>query len=350
MARPVTDTRTMSRLAFVRLLYLQGVDQSRRPEPLSFTSVLTFHDTVEQFLILAAEHLHAPPLGRDGGFMDYWSALRPSRNFADGVELSGKIAMGRLNEVRRVFKHAGGLPGSEAVHDAVAAVAGFLEDNTPRVFAIEFDSIDMADVVPQEHARAQLKAAAAAELAGDRTEAMAQLAEAFAELFSAGMGRGLGSGAYGFGRTVTSQPFLGVSAMFNTIASSVHQNRRRRVAALGEKLGRHIDQLTEAVEAMQRGMRVIATGIEYARYNRFEALTPTVYGSGEHRHIQAVGGYAPSREEFEYCQQFVITVALRMAELEAHSAAPSWRPARDRRGPDRRHRGADLTGPRTAVS
>ena len=124
------------------------------------------------------------------------------------------------------------------------------------------------------------------------------------------------------------QPFLGGGAMIDALASAPGlQNKRRGVSGMGRNLDRHIDQLTAAVEAMQAGMRVIASGIDYARYNRFERLTPKIWRSGEDRKVQPEAGYAPTREEYEYCVQFVIDTALRMAEREAHTAGPSWRRA-----------------------
>ncbi len=71
-------------------------------------------------------------------------------------------------------------------------------------------------------------------------------------------------------------------------------------------------------------MRVMAVGLEYACYNRFDQLTPKVFGSGEYRRVQADVDYAPSRDEYDYCVQFVITATLRLAELEADTAKPSW--------------------------
>lgn len=61
--------------------------------------------------------------------------------------------------------------------------SSFFRDNTAAVFGVAFDTIDMADVVPQEDIRKLLKAAAKAEEAGLRKEAMANLAWAFAKLF-----------------------------------------------------------------------------------------------------------------------------------------------------------------------
>ena len=75
--------------------------------------------------------------------------------------------MDRLNRYRNALKHAGAFPGREAVEDALTVTASFFENNTPAVFGVAFDTIDMTDIVPQDHARARLKAAAAAEAAGD---------------------------------------------------------------------------------------------------------------------------------------------------------------------------------------
>jgi hypothetical protein len=49
------DPTILRRLAFARYLYLQGVEQSKRPEPQSCMSLLSLHDATEFFLQLAAE-------------------------------------------------------------------------------------------------------------------------------------------------------------------------------------------------------------------------------------------------------------------------------------------------------
>jgi hypothetical protein len=323
MSRTVSDPVTMSRLAFVRLLYLQGVTQAQLPEPLNFTSVLTFHDAVELFLVLAADHLRAPLPRRDPNFLEYWQVLRPTATFTDGVELSGHPGMDRLNRHRNALKHAGAMPSRAAVEDVRASTTSFLEDNTPRVFAIDFAAIDMADVVAQPDTRAKLKAAADAEAAADRAEAMGDLAEAFSDLFSKNLGFG---SAYGFGQTIQDQPFVSINSMISTLVSGGigrPQDRRAAQGAAG-KLDRQLKNITEVVTAMQRGMRILALGIDYAQYDRFERLTPLVLRSGERRTVHAPPNYAPTREEYDYCVQFVISVALRMAELDVHTARPSW--------------------------
>jgi hypothetical protein len=321
----------INRLAFIRVLYQQGIEQAGRPEPLSFASLLTFHDAVELFLVLAADHLGATLPRRDPNFLDYWQILRPTESFPAGVELSGQPGMDRLNRYRNALKHAGAWPGREAVEDTMASTASFFENNTPVAFGVAFDAIDMTDVVPQDNARARLKAAADAEAAGDRKEAMAQLAEAFEELFRPYAGRPFGQAeAYGFGRTVQSGPGfpVGMGSAMNTVGQALRSNQTRGLVVIGKKVDDKFNQLDDVVAALQRGMRVVAVGLDYARYNRFEQLTPKVWNSGDQRQVQVDSDYAPTRGEYDDCVQFVITAALRLAELEADAADPSWLRAR----------------------
>jgi hypothetical protein len=72
-------------------------------------------------------------------------------------------------------------------------------------------------------------------------------------------------------------------------------------------------------------MQVLALGIDYGRYLRFRRLVPVVHKLRGHRRVRAEPGYAPTREEYDECVQFVIAVSLRMAELEKLAAQPSWR-------------------------
>jgi hypothetical protein len=160
---------------------------------------------------------------------------------------------------------------------------------------------------------------------------MAELSEAFAELFRPFAGQPFGfAQAYGFGPDVQGgHGFpIGMGGALNTIGGQIRSNQVRGLQAIGRKVDDNFAALNDVVAAIQRGIRVMAVGLEYARYNRFDQLTPKVYGTGEHRKVQADFDYAPSRDEYDYCVQFVITAALRLADLEADTAKPSWVRAR----------------------
>lgn len=43
------SSQETQRLAFIRLLVQQGVEQAAKPEPMAAAAILTFHDAVELF-------------------------------------------------------------------------------------------------------------------------------------------------------------------------------------------------------------------------------------------------------------------------------------------------------------
>jgi hypothetical protein len=110
-------------------------------------------------------------------FEDYWRELSKVV-----PNLSGRRGMERLNRVRVNLKHHGSIPGIQQIADARTDVDAFLAANTQAVFGVDYDTVTMADVVPQKPVRIKIRAAA--EAVGDRQEAMGLLAEAFDELFN----------------------------------------------------------------------------------------------------------------------------------------------------------------------
>ena len=92
---------TIDRLVFVRQLYLKGMEETHQSFPLSATAILTFHDAIEIFFVLAAEEKSAT-FKTNTPFMNYFEAI----NQAIGSQpLYHKPSIARLNEARRGLKH-----------------------------------------------------------------------------------------------------------------------------------------------------------------------------------------------------------------------------------------------------
>ena len=105
------------------------------------SAVLTFHDAVELFLSLAAEHLN---VGRSSlGFMEYFEVLKAPL----GQDLAQKESMRRLNSARVGLKHSGTLPSKMSIEGFRASTTEFFETNVPTVFSVDFDSISLVDLV-----------------------------------------------------------------------------------------------------------------------------------------------------------------------------------------------------------
>src|SRR5262249_39142319 len=116
-----------------------------------------------------------------------WSKFLPKRRLAPAgqrrIRPSQLRPPARLNCRRVDFKHHGNLPSTESLARACADVSTFFEKNTPLVFNIDYNAIDMADLIPQPTTRALAKQATTEEGAGNRAEAMGLLSDAFEDLF-----------------------------------------------------------------------------------------------------------------------------------------------------------------------
>lgn len=335
MATPHLIPTTMERLAFIRLLHQKGVDETQLPTPLNFTSILTLHDSVELFLILAGEHLGVT-LPNHIQFMKYWDELHPKKH-PNGVDLSVKVGMDRLNRHRNTFKHTGVPPGIQAIELARSDVAVFFEDNAPKVFGVSFAAIDMSDLIPQEHVRDLAKQAATQEEEGNRTESMALLREAFDVLLEQHVGRHESSSSpFSLG------PDLPHSLTGRTIQAALVNDRMGSARSVIE----HITKLTEIVSATQRALRVMTLGIDYHAYVRFDRLTPHVSYSINlvRRWVNHHPDYAPESEHYAFALQFVVTAALKAAETDAAAAPPPWLPERERRQPWRTYYRGEADG------
>ncbi|MFD0857160.1 hypothetical protein ACFQ07_33460 [Actinomadura adrarensis] len=318
----------MERLAFIRLLHQQADEQSRLPGPLSYTCILTYHDATELFLMLAGEQLDVS-IPEKGRFVDrYFDSIDKGLN---GAQLSGRKGVARLTQFRNNFKHDHAWPGLDGVEHSRADASVFFEENTPKVFGVAFDEIDMADLVVQDSARKLLKDAKAEEASGDRIKAMALLAEAFEGIFDGQYWKPVSErdpGAYRFGKEIH-YPMAA-----RDIRAVLEHSRESRKAIHTEDAGElaaQLEAVTSTTHALQTAMRVVALGIEYHRYDKFQKLTPSVeHMRNGDRRIYPHPDYAPTSEDFAYCERFLVTVALRLAEVEAHRVTPPWEQRRQR--------------------
>ncbi|WP_329308309.1 hypothetical protein [Streptomyces microflavus] len=314
----------MQRLAFIRLLVQQGVDQAQFPAPLSAGSILTFHDAVEFFLILTSEHLGISVPERGKFTARFYDSLHPDKAGPVGVDLAGRIGIQRLTEQRNAFKHTAAMPTAEAVKQANIDTVQFFEDNTPRVFQTAFSDIDMVDLIPQPNTRVKLQQSAEQETAGERIEAMAWLVEAFDELLStASSPSSFRSTPFSFGPNIHHP--LAKRDVAKILRQPRDQDRRMPLRGASSLADEYV-ALRESVVSLQRGARLTALGIDYSEYWRFNSLTPGVHRPNQHSpaQISAAPEYSPDAEEYAYCQRFVIASALRIAEAMAHRRPPSW--------------------------
>jgi hypothetical protein len=168
-------TPTMRRLAIVKYLHTQALEQERKGGPLAGLALLPFHDAVELFLQVAAEtHSLTMTSQQRTEFMAYWHAFSKA-----SLPLPYEPQMRHFNDARVAVKHKGLLPIQQQIEEFRSVVTAFLTDATPKVFQTEFDSISLSSLVRSDDVRSSLQAAETATEAGQFGEALEQAAKAF---------------------------------------------------------------------------------------------------------------------------------------------------------------------------
>lgn len=269
--------------------------------------------------MLCAEHLNAQG---SHDFEKYWDVLSPAK-LANGVALIGRPSMRRLNRVRVALKHHGAHPDQNTIALLVEDTAAFFAANTPAVFGLDYRTISLAEAIADESVRQFVRQAEAAASEDDHLAAMIALGDAFDELFESSIGtyQGWEPPPLEFGPTV--QPVSEFKAA--TVLRPSEQSGRRWGSREHEVLAGQISVMSEVLGMLQTAMRITVLGIDFAAYQRFHTLTPHINKTWGAKTYRAPVGYAPSRDEVDFCTQFVVDAAIRLAAANAQLVQPSWR-------------------------
>lgn len=266
----------------------------RLPDPMNAMSLLTLHDAVELFLALAAEHFGEN--SKTTSFMSYWELLRPHLQH----DLSQKQPMQRLNRARVAFKHHGTLPNKTDIEGYRYTAQSFFEDNTPLVFSVAFDSVSMVSLVNSDKARGCLEQADQFAESQQWTEATSQTALAFHYMLADY--EDAKSSPLGW------SPFsMGPSMRFNTATHmQIHDQHWQRF----------INDTSQAITSLQTVVKLFIFGVDYRRYTVFKMLTPYVVVTMGGINLETSEQFTPTKEDYRFCQQFVIESALAIQDFD----------------------------------
>jgi hypothetical protein len=298
----------MPRLAFIRYLYNLAVDQSRLPEPMSRVAVLMFHDSVEMFLQLAAQHVNAPTT-TDTKFNAYWKLINDS--LPTGTTPLGHTAgMVRLNRARVDFKHLFLHIARTEIDGFRTTVTAFFEESVPNLFGIDFGAISMVDLVECSEAQQSLRHAERHLEAGDTTSALGQIAIAFNQVLDQ--------------HITHEKTHVGE---YSEEWWAEHYWRRgsswlRPSPALrnDQHLRDFVDGATKMINALRSKVDVLAIGLDYGSYNRYQRFSPPVMRRWDEtdKPTYTVSDIpAISVEDCRFCFDFVIDSAIRIQQFDS---------------------------------
>ncbi|MGW1000463.1 hypothetical protein [Streptomyces sp. NPDC002520] len=288
---PTLDPLTVQRLAYIRYLHREGIEQSRQPPPLRSRAITSFHDAVENYLGLVAQHLGIE-LARNTEFMAYWAAIKPK------FELPKKEQMRRLNDVRVSLKHNGTFPSGHHIEQARETLADFFTTVTPRVFGVHFDTIDMVDLLTQPEVAQLLRDAQTHADIGDYTQAVAGLSLSIDALVDHYAVREFGG---------TGSPF--------SFGPNIAWHDDPKLDGRSAPRDGRLAKLTAIAESAQHALRAISIGIDYASLARFKIIAPRViqYLDGGQSYVVAEYHEALTADDYDWARHFVIESALRAA-------------------------------------
>src|SRR5687767_11789056 len=133
----MTQEIIVKRLSLIKYLYQTAITQSRQQETIAFISILSFHDSIDMFVQLAAQKKNIKRKGQTF-LMNYFSLI---------PELTHEASVKKINDRRNSLKHNGQIPAKIEIEESRTIASLFFEENTKIVFGVEFKDISLFDLV-----------------------------------------------------------------------------------------------------------------------------------------------------------------------------------------------------------
>lgn len=280
-------TDLVKRLTYSKYLFERAVGlQGNASDVSSAQAVLTLHDAAEMLMRVVTDHLGIAP---SFSFMDFWSRVTEKGHPTP----PHKGALDRLNQLRVGFKHKGNLPNPKVVADLLPQVGDFCVETVQKCLSLDFDTISLADLIPNEEAKSRVKEAEQAFADGDIPTAVLSLGSAFDALYSQAQKQ--------------SQDALIEKDM------TVRFYSEARNASLDKELG--VRDLRRQLNAVTDTLNILLLGIEPKNLRRFSTLTPNRWETAD-RKLHYGWRRSPSEldaESYRFCLGFVIDFGLRMS-------------------------------------
>lgn len=250
------------KLELVRYMYSLGMEQSRQAEPMNTASLLWLHRAADVFLELASERLGVS--GRTQTFAQRLSAVSSRL----GRPLSRQESVRAMDGAAARLRRHGTPPSLADVESFRASAAGFLHENTPMVFGVEFGRELLVDSVRYAKVRTRLREAQDCMENGDPEGAMKEISVAFHILFH--------------------------EYMFN-VKTLKYTTKEKLIARIKEKAGINLKAL------------------DCKKWKEFMMIAPTV--TALFKEYMVVGGGNCNMEDCAFCFNFVIESAVSFQNL-----------------------------------
>jgi hypothetical protein len=309
----MTKNEIIKRLVYIKYLYRQGIEQSKLPETINYSCILSFHDAIDWFMNLAclkrsiSDSKKIELLNANRGnkkqkmmvaLMDYFSIL-PDLQIASEVE--------KINKLRNSLKHDFVLPARVGIVESISTASVFFETNTKIVFDLNFSEISLTDLLSNSSAKNYLKNAETNIQEGKLENALEDIAKTYHEIikiddqlfkykwafWSSNYKKLYPRIKFGYGRQEEN---------FTSLASSVKE--------MAEDVNVNISRIDESI-------KVLSLGLDYRKYRKLMSLIPSVYETSKGLIISSKPKYEkkelPANTQFAF--DFVLECGLKIQEF-----------------------------------
>ena len=239
------DELMMKRLAVIKQLYNQGLSQSYDSEPMNGFCLLSFHDSVEMFMVLCAEKKKIK-IDRTMNFDKYFTEI---------TKLECKSTMFNLNKKRVALKHYGSLPALLDIEISRVNVTEFFNQNTPIFFDIEFSEISLVSLVKYESVKEYLSNSLNNLKDNDFENSIINSHIAFKELL------------YCFEKDKYIRDY-NIFGLGQDLASS-HYELDNEIETVFDKVKENLSEVNDII-------KILGYGIDYKKYTKFNILSPSI--------------------------------------------------------------------------
>jgi hypothetical protein len=274
----------IKRLSIIKYVFNLGLEQSFLSESIAFTSILSFHDSVEMLLKLLAEENDKK---ESYEFMKYWDLI---------PFLSHREAMNRLNEVRKSLKHKAILPSNSEIESCRVNVSDFLEQTVRNYFNHEFSEISLINLIENDEVKMFLKKVEENIASENFKLALDNCAIAFHQLLR----------CYKF-RPNRKRISYSPTPFFD-------DNKKQHVNDLKQIVG----EANKIFDYFESQLDIISLGLDMRKYTKFKILTPDVYYQLSNKEFRITTSTKAifNKENVRFCFDFIINSAITVQATE----------------------------------
>lgn len=288
------------RISFAKLLFEQGLDKCKMPNPHDSISILHLHDSVDVYIQLLAEIYNCKPQKNSPSLIDLANAVNPKLIEQNKEKLNISL-LNRLNTARNKLKHETIFLNQIDILGFVSEIKNFFIENTPKYFhGLRFESISLVFLIKQENVKLPLSDANNNIKMKEYRKALENINLAFGHLINNLKTYKTERGTRG--QLIPSNWFRSISQSYRTSGNKLDISGFKEF----EK------GLKESFDSLSELIVLTNLGINIQDYSKFKKYRLYGYMSTDYEYT-VIGEYKNeiSEEEIEYCFNFVLQTALK---------------------------------------